>query len=254
MRPFSYSLSASGTMAKLLAAFFLVLGFTAVLGGAALQRLGEMRQASSALATLWLPATVKTLALRNELQEVKILQLQLFLAADGDADHVVKTGRRLESALEHYERALADYSKSLLDPQQSGRAAELGRQSDALRADQATLLTLVKSGRATEARAALQNVAGRFSTLDGGLAGLAVADASAGAAAGGRAETIYARARVWIIALLVGAVAAAVALAHWLARAIAARYTRRCWRPGASPRATCAPISPATHAAKRDNC
>ena len=207
------------TSSKLLAAFAVVLGLTALLGGSALSRMSDIDQTSSELSGKWLPQTIALLNLKSDLQELR--QLELLLTADKDG--IDNAEQKLNEAMSGYRANAEQLSRAVTDPALQALAADLLRQAAAYAPEHARLVALAQAGSKEQAQALLkggtqQLIAAQSATIDKLQAGLM--DGSQQAAR--RADAEYDGARLLIWSLLGLACTGGALLALWLARAISA--------------------------------
>ncbi|HEV7814959.1 MAG TPA: methyl-accepting chemotaxis protein [Janthinobacterium sp.] len=210
------------TATKLLAAFFCVLSLTVVLGAASLLRMGDINQDSVALSDTWLPDMVQILGLRNDLQELRKLELQFILAADANPDTIVDIDKKLVQALADMRNDSERYGKTLSDPAQLGLFAALAKADDAFAVQHAAILALSKGGRKAEAQAALAASQAAFDAASGQIDQLMANAVEGSHRAAAAAAATYSNARIWTVTIMAIDIVLGALLALWLAKVISA--------------------------------
>jgi methyl-accepting chemotaxis protein len=213
---FLHNLETSG---KLLAAFAIVFGLTALLGLSALSRMSAINHASSELSGKWLPQTIAVLSLRNDLLELR--KLEHVIAADKDS--IDDAAQKLNDAASAFRGNSEQLSRVLGEGQARSQAVELLRLAAGYLAEHDKLAALVHDGKPDEARAALRGSSQQMlDSLNGHLGKLLAGGMQSSQEAARVADQLYAGASVITFSLLGLAIAGGTLLALWLARSISA--------------------------------
>ncbi|NGZ84986.1 methyl-accepting chemotaxis protein [Duganella aceris] len=207
------------TSSKLLAAFAIVLGLTALLGVNALSRMSAINHASSELSGKSLPQTIAVLSLRNDLLALR--KLEHVIA--GDKESIDDAAQKLNDAASALRGNSEQLARVLSEGPAQTQAADMQRLAAAYLAEHEKLAALARDGKPDEARALLKGASQQMlDALNAQLGKLLAGCMQASQEAARAADELYAGARLITFSLLAMAVAGGALLALWLARSISA--------------------------------
>jgi methyl-accepting chemotaxis protein len=207
---------------KLTAAFLVVIGLGAALGGFAVTRLSAIDKRVDALSGETLPGIVKAGELATGADEVRRHVLSTLLATS--MQERVALRRKLDDASAQFTAALTAYSAGAARPEVQVVLAGLrGRWAAYLRAQDDVIRIAMDPERFTEAASARGASRDLFEELRAAIAQLTRLDADAGAEVADRIDRVIVSVQLWI-AVLVG-------LSVVLGLGIAFVITRRLTRP-----------------------
>ena len=135
---------------KLLISFILVLALTCALGAFAIVQLGKVNQASTDIATNWLPSVRTSLELKVLLVRIRSVQLQHVLSST-EADFVANE-KLLDDMVPAMKKKLADYEKLIDTDIEKAVYPQLVKNFDAFLALQKKILDLSRQNKNEEAR------------------------------------------------------------------------------------------------------
>ncbi|ELX09140.1 methyl-accepting chemotaxis protein I [Janthinobacterium sp. HH01] len=211
------------TSSKLLAAFAVLLGLTALLSLSALVRMGRIDDASSELSGKWLPQTIAVLSLRNDLQEVRKLE-HVVLA---DKDSIADADRKLDVAFAALRSNAGQLTRLLAGTPDQPQGAELLRLAADYTTEHDRMIALAAGGKNDEAKALLKGRSQQaLDTLNGQLDKLLAAQLAGSQQAARTADELYGGSRLITLSTLGVAVFGGALLALWLARSISAPLQR----------------------------
>jgi methyl-accepting chemotaxis protein len=131
------------TSSKLLAAFAIVLGLTALLGVNALSRMSAINHASSELSGKWLPQTIAVLSLRNDLLALR--KLEHLIA--GDKESIDDAAQKLNDAASALRGNSEQLARVLSEGPAQPQAADMQRLAAAYLAEHEKLAALASRTR-----------------------------------------------------------------------------------------------------------
>jgi methyl-accepting chemotaxis protein len=131
------------TSSKLLAAFAIVLGLTALLGVNALSRMSAINHASSELSGKWLPQTIAVLSLRNDLLALR--KLEHVIA--GDKESIDDAAQKLNDAASALRGNSEQLARVLSEGPAQPQAADMQRLAAAYLAEHEKLAALASRTR-----------------------------------------------------------------------------------------------------------
>ncbi len=204
---------------KLLLAFVSLLALTALLGIFSILQLGMVNQASTDMATNWLPSIRAAGEIEYGLSRMRSGVLQHIISHDaatkqkydalmGQIRDKLQKDERTYRALISSEQEKQAYEA--FDKQQVAYDALMQKALELSRSDQADAAMDIMRGEGLE----------RFNGLEAGIGEIVRINEAGANQASADSDTRYASSRAWIIGLLVGGVALGLALALWLARLV----------------------------------
>ena len=204
---------------QLLAGFALVLSLTAVLGGLALLSLQRVNQASDELAVKWMPGVGHLAAMRAATLEFRELEVKHSVASD--ASYMSEYEDKMKAAADRIGQGHQAYQALVGD--EAERALLAGY--DKAWAEYRKFSSSVVGMKAAADRADAKDVAEGASKMASddtvlALDKLSSFNFSQGKAAAERARDVYAAARLWVIAIGVGALLMGVATALFITRSL----------------------------------
>ncbi len=201
---------------KLLIAFAVVQLMMLVLGIACLQSMSRINDASSDLAENWLPSVRGVMQVRNDVSDLRRLELA-FLMAD-DPQERTRFVQQMDTTQAAAGTHIDSYEKLISGPEERAQFNSFKTSWQAFLAEHGKLMDLARQGRNDEARASANGAITRLMReLNTTLDGLVRLNVTGGDHASTTATQLYESTRMWTIALLAGAVTAGIALALWVA-------------------------------------
>ncbi|TFI27492.1 MCP four helix bundle domain-containing protein, partial [Herbaspirillum sp. 3C11] len=204
---------------KLLISFILVLALTSALGAFAIVQLGKVNQASTDIATNWLPSVRTSLELKVLLVRIRSVQLQHVLSST-EADFVANE-KLLDDMVPAMKKKLADYEKLIDTDIEKAVYPQLVKNFDAFLALQKKILDLSRQNKNEEARAVIMKEAtpiylAMFANADK----LVAANQEGADLADTTAEATYNSSRIMIVAMLAACIVLGMLMAVWVARIV----------------------------------
>ncbi len=204
---------------KLLASFIAVLLLTTFLGILSIIQLAKVNQASTDVATNWMPSVRTALEIKNGIARYRMLQFHYILATDEVSS--IQYEKELAETLIQLKKVQREYEKFDAEPEAKKLYTEFMKLQEAYMAEHAAIVELSRGGRASEATESIRARSLRiFSEMEARIEKLVKTKESGGIHAADTAEQVYEASRLWIIALLAGCVTLGFFLALWLARII----------------------------------
>ena len=197
---------------KLMLSFAAVIVLTVILGVFAIRQIREVNQASTNIATNWLPSIKGAQAIQASLPRMRISELQMLTAVQpADREDALKA---IKSRLDILARQRAEYEKQISEPEEKTLYAEFSKSFNAYLEIDKKLAELSGAGQHEEARALFKgdsnkNFRGMVETLDG----IVKVNDAGSTRSDQAAEDMYQSAMRWIIILLAAVVVIAFGLA-----------------------------------------
>jgi methyl-accepting chemotaxis protein len=206
---------------KLFGSFLVVLALMGGLGAYAIAQLGSVNNSTVDIARNWMPALRAILSVRSTVNHLRGLQYQIIV--DQDAAAIAADEKDFAGQVTELVKAEEDFAKLLSDPQEKQVYEAFKAERESFMKEQEKIIAFARSNKNSEAQALVQGESRRsyeaMRKISGQLAGINI-DGGNQAAAG--AEATYAGARAWVVGVLVGCAAIALALAwgitRWLTR------------------------------------
>ncbi|MGJ7612064.1 MULTISPECIES: methyl-accepting chemotaxis protein [unclassified Variovorax] len=205
---------------KLLVSFLAVLLLTAGVGAISVLQLGKVHDMSTDLATNWMPATRSLLEMKNLVSRYRTQELQHILS--GSTDEMAVYEKSMDTTWAALQKGRAEYQTLISEPEER----EVYPVFEKLLAEYAlehNKVIAISHTQNTEQATALSR--GKSLQLNRdmntALDKLTEVNVAGALRAGETADTVYAQARLWVVGLLLGAIALGLALALWIARIVA---------------------------------
>jgi methyl-accepting chemotaxis protein len=204
---------------KLVVSFAAVLVLTAFLGIFALLQLGKVNQLTTELATDWMPSARALLEFRVSVARYRTVELQ----------HILST---TEAEMDNYEKSMsdtwatlqkqrADIEKFIDEPEEKPLYAEIVKAMDQTAVVHAKLVALSRAQHIDEAKLLIRGESLKYNReLNTNLDKLVELNMAGAAAADDSGDKLYAGARNWILAILLGSIALGLGLAFSIARIV----------------------------------
>ncbi|EJL93458.1 methyl-accepting chemotaxis protein [Herbaspirillum sp. CF444] len=210
---------------KLLLSFSCVLLLTAILGIFSIVQLQKVNDASTEMATNWLPS-IKTLGdIKLLLARLRSNESQMALY-DEDQAAIDTLGKRTEEVVKDLNAALKLYETQISEPEERALYPEVQKRMAVLLAEHGKIVNLIYAKKVDDAKkiflGASNNV---YFELLRDFDKLTKVNADGSDTSLRDANATFLNARIWIVGILIGALAAGFMLAVFVARAIATPLT-----------------------------
>ena len=210
---------------KLLLSFSCVLLLTAILGIFSIVQLQKVNGASTEMATNWLPS-IKTLGdIKLLLARLRSNESQMALY-DEDQAAIDTLGKRTEEVVKDLNAALKLYETQISEPEERALYPEVQKRMAVLLAEHGKIVNLIYAKKVDDAKkiflGASNNV---YFELLRDFDKLTKVNADGSDTSLRDANATFLNARIWIVGILIGALAAGFMLAVFVARAIATPLT-----------------------------
>jgi methyl-accepting chemotaxis protein len=204
---------------KLLLAFVAVLALTTFVGVYAVMRLSQINQASSDIATRWMPSSRLLLNIRATTARYRVNELQYLMTLD-EANR--KSFEAIMAELWQKTQANYDsYASFITTDQERSAYEELGRLRGEYAKEHALVMAMARADRKDEAMAHAQRESLELSRqLYEHIDRMVQANHDGGLHANTQANALYASARTWVVGLLAASILLGLALALALARIV----------------------------------
>ena len=204
---------------KLLAAFFLVLILTALMGGFAMLQLAQVNQVSSDLALKWMPSIGHTTSMRSAILEIRDLEIRHSRAADiGYMDEYEEKMKAILQAVTAHSEA---YAVMATEPEGSKLLPTFSKAWGEYLAFNKKVIALGRANKQDDAKDISEGAA--KSTADDAVAALdklTKLNFDGGQLAAEHANAVYAKARLWTAGLLSATVLIGLILALGITRSL----------------------------------
>ncbi|MGB9982490.1 MULTISPECIES: methyl-accepting chemotaxis protein [unclassified Herbaspirillum] len=205
---------------KLLLAFACLLVLTGALGGFAVLQINQVNQATGELASNWLPSIRSLNDLKVALSRLRANEAQMALY-DDDAAQRKAIVSIMNKNLETLALARKTYAAQISEPGEKALFPSVNERIEKFIALHGQTVADIEAGRADQAKRVLlgeafQNYLSLLDEIDK----LAQVNLDGSVQSTRIAEATYQQARVWVVAILAGALLAGLALALFIARVI----------------------------------
>ncbi|ASU38345.1 methyl-accepting chemotaxis protein [Herbaspirillum sp. meg3] len=204
---------------KLLISFILVLALTTTLGIFSIIQLGKVNQASTDIATNWMPSVTTSLELKVLLVRIRTVQLQHVLSSK--EEDFVSNEKLLDDMVPAIKKKLADYEKLVDTDTEKAVFPQFVKNLDAFLILQKKILELSRANKNDEARDVIVKEAtpiylAMFANADK----LVTVNQEGAKEADQAAENTYRSSRILIVAMLAGCIVIGMLMATWVARIV----------------------------------
>ncbi|MES2102665.1 MAG: methyl-accepting chemotaxis protein [Pseudomonadota bacterium] len=204
---------------KLMTSFIVMMALTVLLGVFSIDKLVQVNQASTDIATNWLPSIRAGLQMQSSLGRFRISELQHILSTE-EAD-LAAAEKAMDTRLGSFKTIQGNYEKLLSEPEEKRIYPEFQKTLDAYLATNKKILEMSRAGKKDEARAMFKTESNQlFRQVNEQLDQLVKINDDGSTAADKGADLIYGAARTWIIVLLIACVVIGLVLAVVIARII----------------------------------
>jgi len=201
---------------KLLLSFLVVIALTAVLGIFSILQLTKVNQASTEIATNWLPSIRLGLQMQASLARFRVSELQHILSSD-EAD-MLEAEKVMQTRLGLLRKDEAAYEALVSEPEEKVIFPQFKQTIEQYLAESKKVLTLSREGKKDEARALFKvDSVKLFRQASSQLDSLVKINDEGSNRSNEGADTAFSAARKWIIGLLIGSIVIAMTLAVWIA-------------------------------------
>jgi methyl-accepting chemotaxis protein len=205
---------------KLLLAFAVVIALTCVLGLFSISQLVKVNQASSDIATNWMPAVRYLGQMQTSMSRYRISEATHILLAE-DAD-MAATEKSMATRLETLGKQQASYAPLVSEADERRIYAEFQKTMEAYLAESKKLTALSRAGQKDEARLLFRGASNKvFRQINEQLDALAKINDDGSAAADTSSEQTFSMARKLILGALVALIVISLVLATTVSRAVA---------------------------------
>ena len=204
---------------KLMGAFALVLGLTVMIGGFSIVALGQVKQASSDLANIWMPSVGHTTSMRAEILEFRDVEGKHAHAAD--EGYMSEYEDKMKAILAKVTAHLQDYEKLATGAEALKQLAVFKKSWTEYLAINAKLVALGRANKQEDARD-IGDGAAKMSSDEAvtALDQLTALSFQSGQTASANAEAVYQGARQWTVGLLAGALLIGLLLSLAITRSL----------------------------------
>src|SRR5450830_886869 len=204
---------------KLLISFILVLALTTTLGIFSIVQLGKVNQASTDIATNWMPSVSTSLELKVLLVRIRTVQLQHVLSSK--EEDFVTNEKLVDDMVPAMKKKLADYEKLVDTKAEKAIFLQFVKNFDTFLTLQKKVLELSRANKNDEAREVITKEGTPVYLAMFALADKLVAANQLGAKnADDSAENTFRSARVLIVAMLAACIVIGMLMAVWVARIV----------------------------------
>ncbi|WP_431110803.1 methyl-accepting chemotaxis protein [Variovorax paradoxus] len=205
---------------KLLVSFVAVLALTAVLGVVSVLQLSKVNQMSTDIATNWMPSAQSLLEMRGLMARYRSEEMQHLLSTSPeDTAHYEKSMAAIWDALG---KARGQYESLISEPEEKKIYSDYAKTLGLYAQEHEKVVALSRAQQKPEAVALIRADASRLNhQLTEMIDRLVALNVEGGKQASANGDAIYARARLWILALLLGSIGLGFVLALCIARIVA---------------------------------
>lgn len=204
---------------KLLLSFVLILALTSALGIFAISQLAKVNQASSDIATNWLPSIRTSLEMKTSLSQIRSLQLQHVLTTD--AAEMTRNEKLLGDAINTMQQKMAIYATLISTPEEREIFPQLSKTLEAFLTIHKNVVATSRDGKNDEARQILlKDGTPPYLQMFAAIDKLVKVNQDGGAQADQFAESTFQSARIMIVALMAACIVIGLIMAIWVARIV----------------------------------
>jgi methyl-accepting chemotaxis protein len=204
---------------KLILSFAAVIVLTVILGLFAIRQLKEVNQASTDIATNWLPSIKAAQTIQASLPRMRISELQMVTSVQpADREDALKA---IKSRLDILAKQRANYEKQISEPEEKRFYEQFSKNFSAYLETDKKLAELSGQGQHEQARALFKGESNKlFRSMVENLDEIVKVNDQGSARSDKAADEMYTAAKMWIFGLLAAIVAIAFALAVAVARVV----------------------------------
>jgi methyl-accepting chemotaxis protein len=210
---------------KLILAFLATLSLTAWSGAFSIAQLGNVNATATEMKVNWVPSVRVTSDMNTSTSHFRIAELQHILSFD--EDEKARYDKTLAEVLAAIRTHTAAYEKLISSPEERAMYEAYKRSWGIYMAEHRKVLELSRSQRTGEARDLLRGASQKaFEETSQQLMRLAALNVEGARAAGERGDQTYVSSRAWIVGIVAASLVAGMALAVFVAQAVAAPLVR----------------------------
>src|SRR5450830_9146 len=210
---------------KLLLSFTCVLSLTAISGIFSIVQLEKVNSASTEIATNWLPS-IRTLGdIKLLLARLRSNEAQMALY-DNDQEAISTLAKRTEGVVIALGAAIKTYETQISEPEEIALYPDVQKKLGLLLAEHQKIISAIQAKKIDDAKTVFLGESNNiYFELLTNFDKLTQVNAHGSDASSRSADETFASAKIWIIGMLIGALAAGFALAVFMARIIATPLT-----------------------------
>jgi methyl-accepting chemotaxis protein len=200
--------------------FIAVLVLTVCVGAVSVLQLGKVHEMSSDLATNWMPATRSLLEMKNLVSRYRTQELQHILSSS--VDEMATYEKSMEATWTQLEKARAEYEALISEPEERVVYPEFAKLLNQYGAEHNKIVAVSHTQDTAQATTLSRGKSLELSReMNTALDKLTEVNVKGAERAGATADAVYVQARLWVVGLLLGAVALGLVLALTIARIVA---------------------------------
>jgi len=209
---------------KLISTFLLIIALVSGLGIFAIQELDKVNQASTNIATNWLPS-IRTLSqLKLSLERVRSFEFQHILASEPKEFDLIE--QNMNKQIVELASQQKDYVSQISEPEEKAIYPEVAAAISTFLAEHQKMLVLSRENKNEEARTLLDGAStAAYTKLREQLDKLVAVNDNGATGSNKTADETYANARMWIMAMVAFCIVAAMSMAVWVAKVISRPLT-----------------------------
>ncbi|MEJ1131274.1 MCP four helix bundle domain-containing protein, partial [Variovorax sp. CCNWLW225] len=205
---------------KLLVSFVAVLALTAVLGVVSVLQLSKVNQMSTDIATNWMPSAQSLLEMRGLMARYRSEEMQHLLSTS--PEDTARYEKSMAALWEALGKARASYEALMSEPEEKKIYPEYVKTLGLYAREHDKVMELSRAQQKDQAVALIRADASRLNhQLTEMVDRLVELNVKGGQQASANGDALYARARLWIVALLLGSIGLGFVLALCVARVVA---------------------------------
>ncbi|ASU37868.1 methyl-accepting chemotaxis protein [Herbaspirillum sp. meg3] len=204
---------------KLISVFCIVIAMEAVLGAFAIRELGRVNQASTDIATNWLPS-IRTLSqLKLSLSRIRSFELQHILASTPQEFEEIE--KNADKQIANLKKQQDKYVKQISEPEERAIYPEVEKAIVVFLSEHKKILDISRTNKNEDARTLLKGESTKvYRNLLDQVEKLVEVNEKGSERSSADADATYASAKLWIISMLAICLVAAMTLAAWISRVI----------------------------------
>ncbi|WP_176663588.1 methyl-accepting chemotaxis protein [Variovorax sp. SG517] len=205
---------------KLLVSFIAVLVLTACLGAISVLQLGKVHEMSTDLSTNWLPATRSLLELKGMVSGFR--NQEMAHALSGSFNEMAEYEKAMDASWAALQKKRAEYESFISEPEEREVYPVFAKLLSQYELEHKKIIAVSHTQDTDQVSGMIRGKSLQLSReMNAALDRLTQVNLAGAVHAGQTADAVHAQARLWVIGLLVGAVALGLGLALWIARIVA---------------------------------
>jgi methyl-accepting chemotaxis protein len=200
--------------------FVAVLVLTACLGVISVMQLGKVHEMSTDLSTNWLPATRSLLELKGMVTGFR--SQEMAHALSGSFNEMTEYEKAMDASWAALQKKRAEYEALISEPEEREVYPVFAKLLSQYELEHKKIIAVSHTQDTDQASNMIRGKSLQLSReMNAALDRLTQVNLAGAVRAGQTADAVHAQARLWVIGLLVGAVALGLGLALWIARIVA---------------------------------